>query len=64
MPAKQSTKPKTVDVVFSLPAQIDADEVAICGEFNDWSNHTKLAHGSDGSWQTTITLSPGVYRYR
>jgi hypothetical protein len=55
-----------VDVTFTLPAEVQAGTVALCGEFNDWSaGDTALERGSDGSWQATIALEPGrSYRYR
>ena len=55
-----------VDVTFTLPAEVQAGTVALCGEFNDWSaGDTRLERGSDGSWQATIALEPGrSYRYR
>ena len=64
MPVKQAPEAKTVQVVFSLPAEIDADEIALVGEFNDWKPDTKLARNGDGGWQATISLAPGAYRYR
>lgn len=55
----------TVDVVFSLPAGVKADRVALCGEFNDWSpDGTTLAHQGDGTWSVTVPLAPGTYRYK
>lgn len=37
-------------VTFSLPAYVQADREALCGEFNDWSfENLKLEHDSDGS---------------
>ena len=62
--ARHARNAKTVKVVFTLPAGIDADEVALCGEFNAWSNETKLTRNGDGSWYTMITVPPGVYRCR
>jgi len=55
-----------VDVTFTFPAEVPADTVALCGEFNDWSaEDIQLERGSDGSWQATIALEPGrSYRYR
>ena len=64
MPTKQAAKDKTAQVVFTLPADIEADEVVLCGEFNGWSPDTKLARNGDGSWHTTIALPPGTYRFR
>jgi hypothetical protein len=56
----------TVDVTFTLPAEVHAGTVALCGEFNDWSaEDTQLERGSDGSWRVTVGLEPGrSYRYR
>ena len=66
MPTKRVTKPKTAAVVFVLPAAIDAEKVALCGEFNDWSTDaTLLERDADGAWHTTLALEPGhSYRYR
>jgi Glycogen recognition site of AMP-activated protein kinase len=56
----------TVDVRFTLPAEVRAGTVALCGEFNDWSaQDILLERGDDGSWQATVALAPGrSYRYR
>jgi 1,4-alpha-glucan branching enzyme len=58
--------PGTVDVTFTLPADVPAGTVALCGEFNEWSaDDIRLARGSDGSWRATVPLEPGrSYRYR
>ena len=66
MPTKPAAQPSTVDVIFVLPAEVEAEEVALCGEFNDWStNDIKLARDGDGTWRVTVTLEPGrAYRYR
>jgi hypothetical protein len=56
---------RTVDVVFSLPAETQADRVALCGEFNDWSVESiSLARGDDRAWRVTVPLVPGTYRYK
>jgi hypothetical protein len=59
-------QPSGVQVTFTLPAEVNAGSVALCGEFNDWSTgDTQLERGSDGSWAVTIALEPGhSYRYR
>jgi hypothetical protein len=56
----------TVNVTFTLPADVPADTVALCGEFNEWSaDDIRLERGSDGSWRATVPLEPGrSYRYR
>jgi hypothetical protein len=64
-PAKPAIA-STVDVRFTLPAEVQAGTVALCGEFNNWSaEDTRLERSGDGSWQATVALEPGrSYRYR
>ena len=61
-----ATAASAVGVAFTLPADVDADRVALCGDFNDWSAQaTALERGDDGTWQVSIPLEPGrSYRYR
>ncbi len=61
-----ATAASTVDVAFTLPADVDADSVALCGDFNDWSAEaTALERGDDGTWRVSIPLEPDrSYRYR
>jgi 1,4-alpha-glucan branching enzyme len=62
----KSAKPRPVTVVFTLPAEVEADHVALCGEFNNWSaDDIELSRDGDGTWRTTVRLEPGrAYRYR
>ncbi len=55
-----------VEVTFTLPAEVQAETVALAGEFNGWSvEDTQLERGSDGTWRVTVALEPGrSYRYR
>jgi hypothetical protein len=55
-----------VVVTFRLPAAVQAESVALCGDFNDWSaDATLLELGSDGYWRVAVALQPGrSYRYR
>ena len=55
-----------VVVIFTLPAAVPAESVALCGDFNDWSaDATPLELGSDGYWRVAVALQPGCsYRYR
>ena len=63
--AAGSESERTVDTVFSLPAETQADRVALCGEFNDWSVESiSLARGDDRAWRVTVPLAPGTYRYK
>jgi hypothetical protein len=65
-PAGPAAKAGTVDVTFTLPAEVHADTVALCGDFNNWSaRDTPLKRGDDGSWRATVPLERGrSYRYR
>lgn len=53
-------------VTFELPAEVGAQEAALCGEFNDWNPETHpMKRRKDGSYSITISLKPGnSYRYR
>ena len=66
MAAKRAAKHGLVEVTFTLPADVQADSVALCGEFNAWSaDDIKLERDGDGSWQAIVALEPGhSYRYR
>lgn len=56
---------RTVDVTFTLPAEVQAESVALCGEFNGWSTEDiQLERDRDGTWRVTVALEPGSYRYR
>jgi hypothetical protein len=59
-------RPKTRKVTFTLPAEVDAQDVALCGDFNAWSSDSiKLARNDGGEWEATVGLQPGrAYRYR
>ena len=59
-------KDGTVNVTFDLPASVDAAEVALVGEFNDWSpSAIKLKRAKSGAWRVTVPLEAGHrYRYR
>jgi hypothetical protein len=65
-PAGPAARDGTINVRFTLPAEVQAGTVALCGEFNNWSAHDiRLERGDDGSWQATVALEPGrSYRYR
>ncbi len=66
MSVEPAARGATVDVTFTLPAEVQADSVVLCGEFNEWSAETtRLEQDSDGSWRVTVALEPGrSYRYR
>jgi 1,4-alpha-glucan branching enzyme len=57
---------KTCRVTFELPAEVEAETVALCGEFNNWDKDThQLKRRKKGNFSLTITLEVGKsYRYR
>jgi 1,4-alpha-glucan branching enzyme len=67
---KQYLKSKPIcKVTFSLPAEAVADskEVALVGDFNEWSadSATPLKKQKDGSYKATLELEPGKeYQFR
>ena len=67
MPEKDYTKTgRSCRVTFSLPAEVDAQNACLCGDFNDWSQTSHpMKRRKDGSFTLTISLKPGrQYRYR
>ena len=64
-PGPDEPEAETVEVVFSLPAETTAERVALCGDFNDWAPAgIGLTRAADRSWQVTVPLAPGSYRYK
>jgi len=57
---------KTCRVTFSVPAEVEATEVYLCGEFNDWNETSHpLKRRKDGRFSTTLALETGrEYRFR
>lgn len=57
---------KTYRVTFSVPAEVQAENVYLCGEFNTWNESSHpLKRRKDGSFSTTVTLEAGrEYRFR
>ena len=53
-------------VTFELPAEVNAQTAAVCGDFNAWdaSAHPMKRH-KDGKFTLTVSLTPGQqYRFR
>jgi hypothetical protein len=52
-------------VSFSLPASVQAETIALCGDFNHWAPIVQLKRAADGRWLTEVELAVGrSYRYR
>jgi 1,4-alpha-glucan branching enzyme len=57
---------KTCRVTFSVPSEVDAQEVFLCGEFNEWDETSyPLTRRKDGRFSVTVALETGRdYRFR
>ncbi len=53
-------------VTFSLPSDVVAKKVALCGEFNEWDPKKHiLKKRKDGTFSLTVSLKSGnEYRFR
>ena len=53
-------------VTFEIPSELNAQEVVLCGEFNDWDQQKhRMKRRKDGSFSVTISLKPErSYRFR
>jgi len=49
---------------FSITAPA-AKSVKLAGDFTKWQQQPiEMTKGADGTWRTTVTLSPGAHPYR
>ena len=53
----------TSEVVFVWPAPLDAETVAVVGNFNAWEGTALSDPDHDGIWTASIALAPGRYEY-
>jgi 1,4-alpha-glucan branching enzyme len=59
---KQATTSKATPFSCKAP---DANSVYLAGTFNNWDPVlTPLKKKKDGTWSTTVKLSPGHYEYK
>ena len=59
--AKRENKKR---ITFKLDAP-EAQCVSLAGDFNSWDPDSHpLKKSSNGSWKTSVSLSPGRYEYR
>ena len=56
---------KPVEVTFSLDRP-GAQEVFLCGDFNEWSPTSlrMVRHDASDRWEKRLTLTPGRYQYK
>ena len=57
---------KSCLVTFSMPADVGAEAVHLCGEFNEWNkDDTPLVRRKDGRFSRSLPLPAGQsYRFR
>lgn len=57
--------PKLVEVTLSLE-RLEAQEVYLCGDFNQWSpvSLRMIRRDDNGRWEKRLTLAPGHYEYK
>lgn len=60
-PVANSTK---ISVTFEMPADIQAETLAVLGDFNGWDEEAFMKRRKDGTWAKTIRMAPGTYRFR
>jgi chromosome partitioning protein len=63
--ARNSSNPQTIEVTFTL-ASPEAQEVYLCGDFNDWSPRSlrMIRLSGNGHWEKQLTLAAGRYQYK
>jgi 1,4-alpha-glucan branching enzyme len=64
--AKRKLGRGKVRVTFSMPAIAGVTDLALVGDFNNWSiTQQPLKQAADGTWSTAVTLDEGqTYQYR
>ncbi len=62
---KETDQKKVCHVTFKLPANVNASSAHLLGEFNDWDPTIHpMKRLKDGGFSVSLTLSPGIYRFR
>ena len=65
MPRKNGVKQLPRRRVYFKLSEPTANDVIVCGSFNDWESHScRLRLGKKGVWSTFLLLHPGIYEYR
>jgi 1,4-alpha-glucan branching enzyme len=66
MKKSYAKKGNVCKVTFELPTDIEAEEVAVLGEFNNWTADANLLKkAKKGGFSTTVSLEAGQsYRFR
>ncbi|MDG5766180.1 isoamylase early set domain-containing protein [Balneolales bacterium ANBcel1] len=63
---KKFTPKRTIcKVTFRVPEDWAGKEVSVVGDFNEWDTEANKLEAKNGSWETTLRLTPGTeYRFR
>lgn len=58
-------EPGSIAVTFRLLQRIDAERIAVVGEFNGWDRDQTVMGLADNQWSATVALPAGRrYRFR
>ena len=49
-----------VRVGFSLPPEVVAEQVSVCGEFNGWTASLPMKRTKNGEWRASVALDVGT----
>jgi len=58
-------RPKVIEVTFAMESP-DANEVYLCGDFNNWSpTSLRMSRtGANGRWEKRLVLAVGRHEYK
>lgn len=56
-------EPKKTSITLSLKGYMDAEEVFVAGDFNNWRPDGSMILNPSG-WERTFDLFPGIYEYK
>lgn len=63
-PRRATVTPKKNKITFSILLP-DVQEVALCGDFNQWSTTSHpMKRSAKGLWSKALYLAPGRYEYK
>ncbi len=63
---KQNGRGKAVKVTFTLPKDVQGENVCLVGDFNNWNEQANpMEQDKDGGFKTTLSLEKGKeYQFR
>ncbi|MEI7989109.1 MAG: isoamylase early set domain-containing protein [Chloroflexota bacterium] len=62
---KETEEGRIYQVTFKLRTQSQSKSAHLLGEFNDWDpTINPMKRQKNGEFSVTVTLAPGIYRFR